>query len=190
MITSCWITKQYMSMQQKNSKIQNRMPHIFLLSVCVPLLFISYAHAGTAPRGMGNEVAWTEIQQPPRRNNHGNRIDPEELRKKQEAYITKEAGLTSGEAAFFFPLFRELKQKQRAIRKSIRSNYLRVWKEKLSEKECDKTLLKIEQLEKQDTGMEIAYYAKWRKKLSSSKIIRILEADRRFSKQVFNRHVQ
>jgi len=118
------------------------------------------------------------------------RIDPKELRRRQEAFIIKEAGLTPAEAAYFFPSFRELKQKQRAIRRAIRQSFRRVKRERLSEKECDKLLKEIESLARKDTHLELTYHARWRKKLSASKIILILAADRRFSKQVFDGHVK
>lgn len=122
-------------------------------------------------------------------NPHG-RIDPKDLRRRQEAFIVKEAGLTSDEAAFFFPLFRELKQKQRTIRRAIRQKLKSVQEGRPTEKDCDGILKEIEALERRNTELELSYYAKWRKKIASSKILRILAADRRFSKQVFDGHVK
>lgn len=49
-------------------------------------------------------------------NNKGQRrFNPEDYQKRLEAHITVFAGLTPQEAQAFFPLFREMQQKQRAI---------------------------------------------------------------------------
>ena len=123
------------------------------------------------------------VQQKPRKP--GCRMDWQELRRKQEAFITQHAGLTQTEANFFFPLFHELKQKQREIRRSMHRIYKGMESGTLTEKQCDEYLLQIGKLQKQNTELEITYYKKWKKKLSASKIIKVLSADRRFSKQVF-----
>lgn len=126
---------------------------------------------------------YIHVQQKPRKP--GQRMDWQELRRKQEAFITQDAGLTQAEANFFFPLFHELKQKQREIRRSMHRIYKGMESGTLTEKQCDDYLLQIGKLQKQSTELEIAYYKKWKKKLSASKIIKVLSADRRFSKQVF-----
>ncbi len=113
-----------------------------------------------------------------------------ELRKKQEAFITQNASLTQAEADFFFPLFHELKQKQREIRHRIHRISKDMEQGTHTEKQCDKYLEEIGKLHKQSTELEISYHKKWRKKLSASKIIKILSADRRFSKQVFDRKIK
>lgn len=163
--------------------------HMLLLGLCAAQPIFALANTNAAAACTECEPWAVAAWQCPQHGGHG-KIDPEELRKKQEAFIIKEAGLTPSEAAFFFPSFRELKHKQRAIRKAIRSSYQRIRKERLAEKDCDKLLQEIKRLEKANTEVEITYYDNWRKKLSASKIIKILDADRRFSKQVFDRHVQ
>lgn len=129
-----------------------------------------------------------EIQQNPGRQKP--RMNWQELRKKQEAFITQNASLTEAEADFFFPLFHELKQKQREIRRRIHRISKEMEQGTHTEKQCDKYLEEIGKLHKQSTELEISYHKKWRKKLSASKIIKILSADRRFSKQVFDRKIK
>lgn len=179
-----------MIMQQKSRTFRHKVLCVLMLGACTSLPAVPFVSDGSRACGVAPSPAQAEWRQTPHRNCRGGRIDPEELRKQQEAYITREAGLTPGEAAFFFPSFRELKQKQRAIRKAIRAYGKRTREGKLSEKECDKALQKIQQLEKQNTDIEVKYYANWRKILPASKIIKILDADRRFSKQVFNRRIR
>lgn len=125
----------------------------------------------------------TQVQQTPGKPRC--RMDWQELRRKQEAFITQSAGLTQAEAAFFFPLFHELKQKQREIRRSMHRISKEMEQGTHTEKQCDEYLEQIGKLRRQSTDLEISYYKKWRKKLSASKIIKILAADRKFSMQVF-----
>lgn len=126
----------------------------------------------------------TQVQQTPRKPRH--RMDWKELRRKQEAFITQNAELTQAEANFFFPLFHELKQKQRELRHSMRRISKEMEQGTHTEKQCDEYLEQVGKMRRQSTDLEIAYYKKWRKKLSASKIIKILAADRKFSKQVFD----
>lgn len=118
------------------------------------------------------------------------RISPEELRKRQEAFISSQAKLTQAEAAYFFPLFRELRKKQRSVRHTIRKNLRRVQEERLSEKECDRLLQQNAKLERQHVDLELSYYNLWRKKLTATKIMNILAADRQFSRKVFEHKVR
>ena len=43
------------------------------------------------------------------------KFSPEKFQADMEQFITKEASLTAEEAAKFFPLYREMQQKQRAV---------------------------------------------------------------------------
>ena len=43
------------------------------------------------------------------------KFSPEKFQAEMEQFITKEAGLSADESAKFFPLFREMQQKQRAV---------------------------------------------------------------------------
>ena len=49
----------------------------------------------------------------------GERFDPQEFRAHLEGFISKEAGLTASEGKAFFPLFHEMKEKQRKIQDEI-----------------------------------------------------------------------
>ena len=49
----------------------------------------------------------------------GERFDPPEFRAHLEGFISKEAGLTASEGKAFFPLFHEMKEKQRKIQDEI-----------------------------------------------------------------------
>ena len=48
------------------------------------------------------------------------KFSPEKFQAEMEQFIAKEAGLTADESAEFFPLFREMQQKQRAVFGKVR----------------------------------------------------------------------
>lgn len=148
---------------------------------------LSFAQPTQASQMVEHSFA-AQVQQKPGKQKP--RMNWQDLRRKQEAFITQNAGLTQAEADFFFPLFHELKQKQREIRRSIHRISKDMEQGTHTEKQCDKYLEEIGKLHKQSTELEISYHKKWRKKLSASKIIKILSADRRFSKQVFDRKIK
>ncbi len=157
------------------------------LGGAVLLFMFSYAHPTHASLII-EPCSDTHVQQNPRKPRY--RMDWQELKRKQEAFITQHAGLSQTEASFFFPLFHELKQKQRAIRRSMHKISKEMEQGTHTEKQCDEYLEQIGKLRRQSTDLEITYYKKWRKKLCASKIIKILSADRKFSKQVFDGKVK
>ena len=58
----------------------------------------------------------------PQQNGQQQRFSPEKYQADLEQYITKEACLTPQEAAAFFPLFREMQKKQRALYNKMRDD--------------------------------------------------------------------
>ena len=82
-------------------------------------LFLIIALLGITPC-LAQTFQYDQCPQRDQRERRDNRHDPkkfnpEEYQRKLEAHITKFAGLTIQEAQRFFPLFREMQQKQRAI---------------------------------------------------------------------------
>ena len=176
----------YSTMKLSTTILQNKYTLMRLGGLL--LAFVLGFSMPTHASGTTEHETGVHVQQKPRKP--GCRMDWQELRRKQEAFITQHAGLTQAEANFFFPLFHELKQKQREIRRSMHRIYRGMESGTLTEKQCDEYLLQIGKLQKQSTELEITYYKKWKKKLSASKIIKVLSADRRFSKQVFEGKVK
>lgn len=98
-----------------------------------------------------------------------------------EEYITREASLTTQEGELFFPLFREMHQKQRTIYGRIRS----LSKDKPSDgqscaeviKECDKLNIELKEIEKK-------YHEKMLKVLPATKVYEAINAESRFHRRM------
>ena len=103
---------------------------------------------------------------PPHHGGKGCKFDFEQFRKDLTKHISTRAGFTAKEAQAFFPLFFEMKAKQRSyMRKTVRA-YRRVEKEDLKEKECQKILREVENLESKKDEMERTYMQRLEKAFS------------------------
>ena len=71
------------------------------------------------------------------------KFSPEKFQADLEQYITTEAGLTNEEAAKFFPLYREMQQKQRVVYNKIHE----LFKLPHDEASCKRAIQRRDQLE-------------------------------------------
>ena len=128
-------------------------------------------------------AALTYVQAQPR----GEKFKPEEFRAKLEGYITKEVGLTSSEAKAFFPLFHEMKEKQRDLldkifqlkRNSLASN--------ATDKEYATAIQKIKRLEVEKAEVEEQYYKKMCKTIPARKVFLVMKAEDKFHRKMFDK---
>ena len=111
-------------------------------------------------------------------------FSPQEYTKEQETFIVKEAGLSPSEAGFLFPLFRELKQKQRDTSTKIRNLIKQSRNKNLQEQQYRSILKQLDQLDQAKVNLEQIYHEKWRKQLSDKKILSVIDADRRFDRRM------
>ena len=112
------------------------------------------------------------------------RFDPERFQADLEQFITVEAALTAQEAAIFFPVYREMKQKQHAIFGQMkRYRFTDVTDDKASHKaikEQDKLDIQIKELQQK-------YHDKFIKLLPAGKVLKIIKAEDKFHRQAFRR---
>jgi len=114
-------------------------------------------------------------------------FNPTEFRKKVRAFITKEAKLTQSEANIIFPLFFELKDQQRNLKKKIDNACRRVTKERLSERDCQQILAEVKRMQRQFGELEGKFYDRLRqRKISASTILRLMAADEKFRRTTFH----
>lgn len=114
---------------------------------------------------------------------YNQRFSPQVFMKRQEAFISREAGLTAQEAAAFFPLMREKEKQDRAIRKKMETLIKKSHNANLSEKECREILEQMGVLDLQRTKMENSYRQKYKKVLSAKKILKALDACGKFDRE-------
>ena len=110
------------------------------------------------------------------------KFSPEKFQAEMEQFITKEAGLTAEEAAKFFPLYREMLQKQRAI-------FEKVWKEGFTKPVDDATCRKLverrDACELEQKKIQQTYHQKFFSVISPSKVFDVLIAEERFHRRAF-----
>ena len=122
--------------------------------------------------GFGPRQGFPQFQQP---NGHQQqRFSPEKYQADLEQYITKEACLTPQEAAAFFPLFREMQKKQRALYNKMRED-VRI--KPTDEAACKKMIQKRDQVELELKSIQQTYHNKFFSVMPASKVFDVIKAE-------------
>lgn len=116
--------------------------------------------------------------------NHPQKFDPKQFEAELEQYITTQAGLSPQEAAKFFPLFKQMQDKQRLLFNKIRTyRHVDVRDNQASLeaiRACDESDLQIKKIQKE-------YHEKFCKILPAGTVLKIIKAEERFHRKVFKR---
>ena len=102
------------------------------------------------------------------------RFSPEKYQADLEQYITKEACLTPQEAAAFFPMFREMQKKQRALYNKMRED-VRI--KPTDEAACKKMIQKRDQVELELKSIQQTYHNKFFSVIPASKVFDVIKAE-------------
>ena len=118
-------------------------------------------------------------------DNKGARFSPEEFRAKLEGFITQKACLSQEECQKVFPIYHEMKDKQRKLRQEeykLKRNCMQ------SEKDKDylDVLNKITQMRIEAAEIEETYYKKMCKVVTAKKTYAIMLAEDAFHREVLN----
>ncbi len=116
-------------------------------------------------------------QQQPRQH----KFSPERFQAELEQYITKEAGLSPQEAAKFFPVYKEMQAKQRAV--FDRQRQLG-WSKPTDEKGCEKVIRQRDEYDLELKRIQQTYHNKFLSVLSASKLFDVIRAEDRFHRQM------
>jgi len=111
---------------------------------------------------------------------NGRKFSPEAFDREMEQYITEQAHLTREETARFFPLFREMHQKQRAI---MGRNHRRHSEKPTDEQSC---LQYIQERDKAELDLKLIqqdYHKRFLEVLSASKVYDIIRAEDSFHRR-------
>ena len=112
------------------------------------------------------------------------KFDPEKFSREQEAFIAKEARLSPQEAEKFFPVFREMKNKQRALfhkqRQWVRSK-------PMNDKDAAKLISDMDKIDMELKKIQMAYHTKFCKVIPASKVFLCLYAEERFKHQIMDK---
>lgn len=106
-------------------------------------------------------------------------FDPKRYNEEIESFITRGANLTKDEAKAFFPLLRELKEKQRAIFKQQKKMDKSAFNDNAAAKEAittfDERELEMKKLQQQ-------YHQKFLEVLPATKVLKCIHAEERFNR--------
>ena len=114
------------------------------------------------------------------------KFSPEKFQADLEQYITTEAGLTNEEAAKFFPLYREMQQKQRVVYNKIHE----LFKLPHDEASCKRAVQRRDQLEIELKQIAQTYHNKFLRVIPASKVIGTIVAEDKFHRRAFRKFGQ
>ena len=115
-------------------------------------------------------------------NGQQQRFSPEKSQADLEQYITKEACLTPQEASAFFPLFREMQKKQRALYNKMRED-VRI--KPADEDACKKMIQKRDQVELELKSIQQTYHNKFFSVIPPSKVFDVIRAEDQYHRGMF-----
>lgn len=116
--------------------------------------------------------------------NRGKKFDPNSFLREQEAFITKEAGLTQQEANAFFPVFREMQGKMRSIFNQQREL---MHKHVQNDGEAQKIISTADNLDMQLKKIQQTYHVKFCKVISARKVMKCIQAEEHFKHNMMAR---
>ena len=115
------------------------------------------------------------------------KFSPEKFQAALEQFMTTEANLTADEAAKFFPIYREMQSKQRAVYKQMKE----LGKNKpADEKACRKAVEKRDELELEQRRIAQSYHVKFFEVLPASKVYDVIKAENRFHRRALRGHME
>jgi len=117
---------------------------------------------------------------------------PDEPRKGQfieelKQHIIREAHLTPQEAGQFFPVFFEMREKQRNIDRQKNKTLEQAAKKNMNERDCKRVLDEVNKLNKKAQRIEEEYMQRLTKLIGAKKLVKALQADREFGRDVFKK---
>lgn len=119
-------------------------------------------------------------------NSQGQRppFDPKRFEADLEQYITTHASLTPQEASKFFPVYRQMMKKQRALFDEMRR--LRMINPKDNEA-CEEAIRKQDELDIQIKQLQQEYHGRFLTMLPANKVLAIIKAEEKFHRQIFRK---
>ena len=114
----------------------------------------------------------------------GPKFDPRQFEADLEQFVTTEAGLSPQEAAVFFPVYKEMQQKQRVLFGKMRQ-YRHT--DTRDDKACLEAIRACDEIDLQIKKLQQQYHARFCKVLPAGTVLRIIKAEEKFHRQAFRR---
>lgn len=117
----------------------------------------------------------------------GEKREFDDFKRDLQVFIIREAGLSENEAHTFFPVYFEMKEKLRnighqrgrAIHKAVEGN--------MNERDCQRVFNEIIAFDKKSQRVEAQYMERLKKIVGVRKLLRVIDADRRFGRKFLRR---
>ncbi len=117
-------------------------------------------------------------------DNSQQRMNKEEFRAKQQAFITEKAKLTREEANKFFPIYFELQDKKKILNDEAWQLMRKGREEKTTEAQYEEILEGVYKSRLSSAQLEQTYLEKFKKILSCKKIFLVQRAEMRFHREL------
>lgn len=111
-------------------------------------------------------------------------FNPAKFEADLEQFITVNACLSPSQAASFFPVYRQMMKKQRALFDEMRR--LRMINPKDNEA-CEKAIRKQDELDIQIKQLQQEYHGRFLMILPANKVLSIIKAEEKFHRQIFKK---
>lgn len=111
-------------------------------------------------------------------------FNPAKFEANLEQFITVNACLSPSQAASFFPVYRQMMKKQRALFDEMRR--LRMINPKDNEA-CEEAIRKQDELDIQIKQLQQEYHGKFLMMLPANKVLSIIKAEEKFHRQIFKK---
>lgn len=112
------------------------------------------------------------------------KFNPEEFKAKLETFVTSEAGFTQSEAQAFYPIYHEMKGKQRQLQRRIYWLKNHAPAENADEKDFALNIQKIKDLGVEIAQLEVNYYKKMCNAVSPQKVYKAMCAEDTFHRKM------
>lgn len=150
---------------------------VILLNMVMTLVVMAQPHA---PQGQRQGFSGRQQGGMPQMQQQM-KFSPEKFQADLEQYITKKACLTPQEAAKFFPIYKEMQSKQRAVYERQRQLG---WVKPADEKGCEKVIRQRDEYDLELKRIQQTYHNKFLSVISASKLYDVLNAEDRFHRQM------
>ena len=112
------------------------------------------------------------------------KFNPEEFKAKLESYVTSQAGFTQSEAQAFYPIYHEMKGKQRQLQHRIYRLKNNTPTENADDKDFALIIQKIKDLGVEIAQLEVNYYKKMCNAVSPQKVYKAMCAEDKFHRKM------
>ena len=117
---------------------------------------------------------------------HGKRphFNPAKFEADLEQFITVNACLSPSQAASFFPVYRQMMKKQRALFDEMRRLHMINPKDNEA---CEEAIRKQDELDIQIKQLQQEYHGRFLMMLPANKVLSIIKAEEKFHRQIFRK---